>query len=538
MIKLKLLFFPTFLFFCLQTKGQYIEEYPINAGNGSKVMELQNYQEAIRIYRELLKEEPDNIEFKYNLGLAYSLSTINPASGLSLLKDLKGKEGLSEEYPYYLAISYYNNYEIEKAKELFKDLELKASAEEKQKYSTWIKQCEQAIQLMKKPVNVRFENLGDKVNSDAPDFIPVVAPDESILMFSTRRNGVVGNLFDYGGYKTADIYMVKHKRNNYSRARSVGSPNTYGNELTAGISENGEYILYQVDSDDNYSDLFISEMGRRSYMPPKELNSESVNQKTKEPGGSLSNDGNVLYFSSDRPGGLGGFDLYMVKRLPNGIWAEPVNLGEPINTPGDENYPFLRGDGNELYFSSTGHPGMGKLDLFKSILNDGKWSKPVNLGFPINSPYDDYSICFTNNPRYAYVSSLQPGGEGDLDIYRLVFEDEREELCLLNGTLMSPDSSIYYEEIVIDVIDEKTNKIFGNYKSNPKSGKYNIILPPGKYSIEVVDNVRFKDYTKKIILLDKNDFVAEKKLNIVLELNPIIPSTESDTINTIEIQND
>lgn len=512
---------------CTQGKifAQYIEQYPINATNGDKMLEIKNYQEAVRQFSSLLKEEPKNVEYKFKLGKAYTLSTINQPRGLSILKELNELDQKPAELEFVLAQAYYKNYEIDQAKALFQKLLGKSQTEEeKVLYQNWIAQCDMGKKLMAHPVPVRFENLGDDVNSKAPDYLPLVSPDESIIMFTTRREGVVGNLYDYGGYRTADIYTAKHRRTKYTRARSVGSPNTYGNEETAGISENGEYMIYHVDSDDNYSDLYISQMGRRSYMPPGELNSESVNQKSKEPGGSLSNDGNLLFFCSDREGGLGGFDIYYCIRLPNGVWGEPINIGAPINTPKDEMYPFLRKEGSEIYFSSNGHPGMGELDLFKSLKVDQKWTQPVNLGYPINTPNDDRSICFTANPRYAYIASQQGECFGDLDIYRVVFEDQREELTLVMGMVMEADSTLIEDEILIEIFDRGNESLFGSYLSNPKKGNFMAILPPGKYRLEVFDAINYEDAEININLLDKNDFVPQKTVDLILKPKPKAPA--------------
>jgi hypothetical protein len=241
-----------------------------------------------------------------------------------------------------------------------------------------------------------------------------------------------------------------------------------------------------------------------------------VNKKTSEPGASLTNDGNLLYFCSDREGGLGGFDIYLVRRLPNGEWAYPENLGPEINTSGDEKFPMIRGNGNEIYFSSDGHLGLGGLDLFKSIKVEGKWSKPANIGYPINTVNDDPSICFAKNPRYAYISTKRDDSFGDLDIYRVVFEDEKEELTLISGSLMRTDSSLIKEEIIIEILDFETGDLFGSYLSNPITGHFVAIVPPGTYSLEVIDADNFEDKDKKLVIHDKNDFVHTKAFSLQL----------------------
>ena len=534
MIRNLSVFFVLFLF-SINAVAQYIDEYPVNSSNGTKMMVLKNYQVAVKIYSELLKEKPDDIDFRFQLGSALTYSTINQSRGLELLKQVDESANKPKGLKKVLATAYFMNYEFKTAISTFEKAKSESSdPDEIKEIETWILQCKTSMHLQSQPIPITFENLGKYVNSDSPDYLPLVAPDESVLIFSTRRNGVVGNLFDYGGYKTADIYTSKHKRNKYSRARSIGSPNTYGNEETAGTSENGNFMIYNVDSDEHYSDLFVSKKGRRSYMPAGEFNSDLVNLKSKEPGASLTNNGDRLYFCSDREGGFGGFDIYWTQRLPNGDWGEPVNLGKDINTSKDELYPNIRNNETEIYFSSNGYPSMGGLDLFKSVKVDNKWSQPVNLGYPLNTVNDDKNISFAKNPRYAYIGAKRDDSFGDLDIYRIVFEDKKEELCLITGALMREDSSAILEEVIIEIINNETGELFGSYLSNPKTGKYIAILPPGNYLLEIIDANNYENAESKIIIKDKNDFMPMKKLDLFLKVKTkaIIPATPaSDSLN-------
>jgi hypothetical protein len=503
-------------------QAQYIEQFPISEGNAEKMFEFENYQEAVRQYRSLLKEDPNNLSYRYFLGKALTYSLIDQESGLELLEEVCLKNTLDEKLNWRktLALAYFKNYQFDEAKKWYEKALAKYDDESlKTELMEKIKGCDAAKRLYQNPVSVSFENLGDHVNSKAPDYLPFVSTDESLIFFSTRREGVVGNLYDYKGYRTADIYTSRHRRNKYSRARSVGSPNTYGNEEMAGRSENGKYLLYHVDSEDHFSNLFVSEMGRRSYMAPKVFDSKEINQKSREPGGALTNNGERLYFSSNRDGGIGGYDIYVVNRLPNGKWGLPKNIGPPINTEKDELYPFLMDNEKTLYFSSNGFPGMGGMDLFKSTMNDenGQWSEVKNLGYPINTVNDDYSICFATNRRYAYVAQKRADSYGDLDIYRLTFNTERSEYTLLSGTILSTDSSLIKVDVLVEVINEENGELVGSYLMNKKTSKYHAILPPGRYLIQVIDTYGFEDFTKKIQLLSKNDFMESKQLNLVLK---------------------
>jgi len=507
--------------FMSSLSAQYIEQYPISASNAKKMVDIENFQEAIRQYEVLLEEEPNNIEYKHFLGKSYSLSFIDKKKGLTLLEEVFASSNQPDGVEYDLAVAFFKNYQFEDAKMHFQQLLSKSATEEdKKKIEYLILQCDRSAKMMEmENYNISFENLGKEVNSNAPDYLPYVSYDESQITFTTRRDGVVGNLYDYGGYRTADIYMAKNGNKAYRKARSVGSPNTYGNEQTAGQSENGQYLIYNVNSEEHFNNLFVSEKGKRSYMPPKVFGSDKINTKSDEMGGSLTNDGVRLYFCSNREGGLGGFDIYWAQRLPNGEWGEIKNIGPPINTDKNEQYPLLSDNGETIYFSSDGHPGMGEMDLFESKWNaeSMSWSKPVNLGYPINSVDDDLNITFAGNKRYAYMAKVRNDGFGDLDIYRLTFHEERSEYTLFEGRIMNSDSSKVDTDVLVEIFDLATEELFGSYLMDKLDGIFHAILPPGKYRIEILNTVGYKDFEQKVTVLGKNYFKPKKSLPIILE---------------------
>ncbi len=503
-----------------QLNAQYVGVYEVSDGNCNFFIKNENWPEAVKCYSELLENDTTNLDYKYKLAKGYTYSNINKREALNLLLELEEANYAADDFREVLAQAYFFNYKFVKAKNLFtllaknpKDLEVK------DEYRKRISQCDFAQEMIANPIAVDFENLGKNVNSNAPDFLPFVNPDESNVYFTTKRQGVVGNLGSSEGFKTADIYYVKHKRNNYSRARSVGAPNTFGNEFTAGNSENGNYLIYTVNNEDVYFDLFVSKLGRRSYMAAEPINYEELS-KTAEQGASLTSDGQKIYFASDIEGGYGGYDLYTIQRLPDGTWGKAKNLGSTVNTEGDEKYPMITDKEQTLYFSSNTHLGMGGMDLFKSSNmknNEGDWENPINLGHPINTPFDDLNISYAKNRRYAYMAKRFDDSFGDLDIYRLTFYDEKDEYTLLSGRVLSQDSTVVKADVTIEVFHEETGNLIGTYIKNQKNGKYSAILAPGKYSIYVIGVDGFKEYQKILEILDKNDRSAMRELDLVLE---------------------
>jgi hypothetical protein len=196
-----------------------------------------------------------------------------------------------------------------------------------------------------------------------------------------------------------------------------------------------------------------------------------------------------LYFSSNRPGGFGGLDIYHVKRLPNGNWGLPMNLGPSVNTRFDEDAPFIHPDNTTLYFSSKGHETMGGYDIFRTLkTGERSWSETQNLGYPINTTDDDAYFVLSADGTRGYLSSARPGGYGEQDLYTVHLTDDVGDLTIVKGTVtvVVDDSTSVPKGAVISIIDAVTHRLQGIYRSNSSTGKYLIVIPPGrKYQMEV-----------------------------------------------------
>jgi hypothetical protein len=220
---------------------------------------------------------------------------------------------------------------------------------------------------------------------------------------------------------------------------------------------------------------------------------------------------------------MGESDIYVIRRMPDDTWSQPANLGENINTKWDEVNPSISPDGNVLYFASKGHNSMGGYDLFVSYLNEitGEWSKPSNLGYPVNSTEDNMTISFSGNRRYAYVSATRKEGQGGQDIYRVTFRDVDEPLTVIRGKvklqtdLGERDLNGNHGEPDITVYDDKGN-IYGKYIYNDNLGRFVSALPAGKYSL-VISMDHFEDYTEDILIMDRNLYVPEADKTFVLK---------------------
>jgi hypothetical protein len=206
----------------------------------------------------------------------------------------------------------------------------------------------------------------------------------------------------------------------------------------------------------------------------------------------------------------------MVKKLPNGQWGSPQKLPEQINTPYNEDFPYLAPDGVTFYFASEGHNSMGGYDIFKSIFDPetGKFTPAENLGYPINSIDDDMGICVTKNKKIAYVSAYRPTGYGDLDIYRIKFMDEEQATKIFKGKIFMKDTTQKMnQQITIIATNKKTNDEYTFTSKN--NGEFILALEEGEYTISVnIDG--FLPFKKDLKVSDIGT-ISEEELTIVLQ---------------------
>ncbi len=199
-------------------------------------------------------------------------------------------------------------------------------------------------------------------------------------------------------------------------------------------------IVYRTNKELTGGDLYFSVFENTNWSNLEKL-PEAINSKYAESSASLSEDGNILYFSSDRDGGYGGKDIYRSIRFGNGDWSLPLNLGPTINSKFDDDAPFISADGKSLYFSSKGHKTIGGFDIFKlSLKEDGNsWSLPQNLGYPVNTVKDDIYFVTTEDENKGYYSSSRDGGYGGQDIYRINLIDKNQMVVIVKGQVYVED---------------------------------------------------------------------------------------------------
>jgi tetratricopeptide (TPR) repeat protein len=457
--------------------------------NPSRMFELKNYSRAKELYREKYKKDLSDKKIKYRFGVCL-VYTFEIEDGIKALESIATNTDTPIEVWYHLARGYHLKNRFEKAISLYKKYnnisDSKADLIVKAKRN--IVMCTNAKTIINKPLNLTFENLGKRVNSKGKEYLPLITPDETMLFYTTRRLGTTGRIFDLEGYYTSDIFLSKYKYGKWSKARSIGAPNSYGNEQTAGISEDGKTILYYVNNPQSKNNLQVSSKSKSSFKRAVKIESKEINNNSGiQSSATISNNKDYIIFSSDKEEGLGKTDLYICKKLPNDKWAKPVNMGNIINTKYEESYPYLCDNGMTLYFSSTGHNSIGGFDVFVSYFDLAKkeWSKPVNVGYPLNTAHDNIAISFSKTKKYAYIATHRKDSYGDLDIYKVNFIDATPSYTVLTGYVLDADSNTIKGPLTIEIFNKKTEELCGIYEVNPKNGNYIMSLPPNKYVVNI-----------------------------------------------------
>lgn len=340
-------------------------------------------------------------------------------------------------------------------------------------------------------------NLGDSVNSKRSEYYPSFTIDDSIFVFTRHEEGI------------RETFMMS-RRNNDGFGLAVpinGQLNAEPSKGAINISQDGEWLVFAGNfSNQGYGnfDLYISYNTPQGWSAPINLG-ENINTEFWESSPSLSPDKNALYFSSNRPGGFGGKDIYVSYRSANGKWLPAQNLGPLINTAGDEIEPFIHADNSTLYFTSNGLQGYGGLDIFLTRKDPaGKWQTPENLGYPINTIGDEESIFISSDGATGYYASDRSDTHGGLDLYKFNMRSDIKPIKTLyvQGTVFDAKTNKPIP-CAVELTDNATQKVITKVQTD-ETGFYFITLPVGKDYTFTVNRKGFLFYSD-IFELNKKD---------------------------------
>lgn len=475
-----------------------------------------NYKKALKFYSEAQKFNPNNGELNFKIGVCYIHST-DPGKGIPFIKRAKELDpGCSPFLNYYYGVALQLDGQFAQAITSFNTFESEyRKADNFSKFITKrIKECELAEKAAKKPERVWIDNVSE-LNTGEDDMAPSISTDGSELIMSSNRSGSrAAN--EVGGYDY-DVFSSTFTDGAWSFPKRLeGKINTSSDDISNSISYDGTRMLLHQNVD-GQTDVYESKLSGDIWGEPKKLPA-MINGKNNEKNACYNDDGYRVYFTRDNDDRSNGMEIMfssMQSKVKQDYMA--ATMVTPCNTKFNEGSIYISVDGETMYIASEGHESLGGYDIFMSKKVQGQWSAPVNLGYPINTPYDDFFFSPTANGKYAYISSNRAGGSGGYDIYKVTFWGEEkhavidiEDFLLASIAMPLKDNQIEATvavnkktltvfkgntidaisrkpvEASIEITDNASGKVTETFVTNSATGKFIITLPSGKnYGIAV-----------------------------------------------------
>jgi len=343
-----------------------------------------------------------------------------------------------------------------------------------------------AKDAVKNPVEFNPENMGENVNSNFSEYFPSLSVDGGTMVMTRRIDDTISlGAGEIRKIDNEDFYISYFENGEWTLAKNMGAPiNTKKNQGAQSIAADGKFLFYTScdDLENGYGscDIYYSLKIGNIWSFPENCGT-IINTADWESQPSVSADGRELFFSSARPGAIGSYDIWMATIGDDGYWQDPVNLGNVINTNYSEQCPFIHPDGKTLYFSSEGHPGMGSADLFYATRDEyGVWSKPINLGYPINTKNREISLSVSANGTTAYFSSDRDKPIGDLDIYSFELPASvRAETVTWVNAIVTDSKTKLPLKAKVQLINIATGQVVATSTSDPTNGEFLVVLPSG-----------------------------------------------------------
>lgn len=527
---IKILLFLLIPLFCFQNVYAQIDEDEVKELTklADDYFDNAEYKKALTQYLYIDSLKPNDSEINYKIGACYLNSRYEKIKALPYLEfAIKDKKIQFPKVVYKdLGMLYHLDYQFNNAIKSFrKYLEL---AGKKDKYILYARRmieiCRNAIEITNNSYDLEIENVGFPISTKNNEFSPLISADETIMFFmriaKSRENWRIGRFETQGN---AQILYSLNTTGQWEEPKQlqITLPEKETYVALAGLAHDGEQIFLQI-GEGKKADIYEGYFSNGKIVNLQKL-PNSINSKHWEGRVSLSPDGLTLYFSSDRPGGFGGKDIYKVEKNERGIWGKAQNLGENINTRYNEDAPFMHPNNSSLYFSSDGHKTIGGFDIFIAAKDGLGWNKPFNIGYP-NSTKDDIYFVVSADGETGYFSTFQNNLMDNHHIYRVNLK-RSIPLTLVKGTILKGDD-LTPVKANIKVIDKSTNeKVKYIYNPNPNSGKYLMIFPPRKNYDMVIEAEDFLPQIINIYIPNQTSFYElfqEIKLYPVTSLGKVI----------------
>lgn len=552
------------------------------------------WPKAIPFYIKANDFNPKNADLNYKLGNCFMVSNTKSKALDYYKKAYELTPTISKDIHLKIGEGYQLGYEFEKAKYEYnlyrKTLNNNTDADKIVYVQKKINECNKAEELIANPERVWIDNLGPEVNSKFPEYSPMITADESVIIFTTRRDDGVGDDIDpTDGKYMEDIYISeKDDQGKWAKAKGIGENiNTKSHDATSGFSNDG-LTLFIYYGNQGMGDIYVSHKEEDGWTKAKSVG-KNINGKTShETSACMTFDKKELYFSSNREGGKGGHDIWKCKwDEEKEEWGKAENIGDVINTDGDEIGVFLHPDGKTMYFSSNGHIGMGGYDIFYSTMDDeGNWTEPVNIGYPISTPDADVHFAISASGKHGYYASFKEDGYGEKDLYMITFlGPEKQPLLSSEDNLMASIAAPVKEEIkqpkvkvsaknlsilkglvldaetkkpvkaFLELVDNGTQAKVTELNNDAQSGKFLMSLPAGKnYGIavkadgylfhsenfDIPADAGFKEYEKVIYLkkIKKGESIVLRNIFFDTDKYSLKPESKTELDRLLKLLED
>ena len=551
-----------------------------------------SFKEAIPFYEKANTFNPDNALLNYKLGECYLYSVHKPKAKAHLLKAFELQPNIDPRINFYLGQAYHLDNEFDRAIDCY--TKYKAAVQspwEREELQLRIEQCNNGKKIVKNPIRVFIDNLGPNVNTKYHEYGAVISADESVIIYTSRREGSTGGKIDpVLNEQYEDLYIsTKNEDGTWSPAKNMGeNVNTNDHDAVSGISADGQkIILYRGKS--GMGDIFECVLEGSEWSKPRDFGKHINTKDYQEPSACYSPDGNILYFVSERPGGIGKHDIYLSRKDEKGKWGPAENLGPTINTKHKEDGVYMHPDGKTLYFGSEGHTSMGGMDIFKSVYDEATktWSTPENLGYPVNTADQDAFFVISASGRHGYyMSTSHEDNEGLRDLYMITFLGPEKEMVLNNednllasvaapvkDVVIAPEVEVKEAQLTllkgvisdyltnevleakIEIVDNEANEVIATFTSNSTTGKFLVSLPAGKnYGIavkkeeylfhsenfDIPNTAAFQEVEKNIALkkLSVGSKIVLRNIFFDLDKATLRPESTAELNRLIKLMND
>ncbi len=482
----------------------------------------ENFTEAFNMFSTLYSKYPENPEVLFGIGVCKLNKRGVERNALPILIEAYRNGTKNDDILFYLGKAYHFHHKFDEAQSSFEEYKTN------NKISIPLPEIDQNIDMAinaKKQVlnarNIEIVNVGSSINTANEESIPVILPNGKGMFFTSRREGGFSDDKNYKGNYFQDIYFSEFKNYEWQTPDNEKSFNSKLNDGCVSISHDGYSLISYITSDNSSKktsssdgNLYYSNYSDSTLWTAPIKFGPNINSQFQELSACFSLDKKTLYFSSNRPGGYGGFDLYKSKQLPNGAWGLAVNLGPIINTKHNENAPFMHPDGETFYFSSEGHTTMGGFDIFKSYERANKyWSTPENIGYPINTVENDIYFTISEDNKTGYYSSDRDGSLGGSDIFKIKMFDAANYQEVIHCSIFNKKEKTAVNA-KITLIDEVSHKLKGIYRPNG-SGKFIMVVLPG---VDYQIAIEAEGYNSRILHMnfpESTDLYTNYEFNLV-----------------------